>query len=64
MKTKIINFPDLMKALNRQKSETRFEKLNLASFGELSNIVKVENTLLKHMVAKQTSEMKKLWQVC
>ena len=47
MKTKIINFPDLIKALNRQKSETRFEKLNLASFGELSNIVKGRKYFIK-----------------
>ena len=47
MKTKIINFPDLLKALNRQKSETRFEKLSLVSFGELSNIVKGRKYFIK-----------------
>ena len=47
MKTKIINFPDLLKALNRQKSETRFEKLSLASFGELSNILKGKKYFIK-----------------
>ena len=40
MKTKIINYPDLMKALNRQKTPNKFDVLKLDSFSELSQLVK------------------------
>ena len=40
MKTKIINYPDLVKALDRRKSESKFDVLNLSNFDELSKLVK------------------------
>ena len=40
MKTKIINIPDMLKALDRRKTTPKFDVLSLQSFNELAYLVK------------------------
>ncbi|MCQ2776726.1 MAG: tRNA (N6-isopentenyl adenosine(37)-C2)-methylthiotransferase MiaB [Bacilli bacterium] len=47
MKTKIINYPDLTKALDRRKMDLRYDNLDLSNFDELKSFVNGKKYFIK-----------------
>ncbi|MCR5185069.1 MAG: tRNA (N6-isopentenyl adenosine(37)-C2)-methylthiotransferase MiaB [Bacilli bacterium] len=47
MKTRIINAPDMVKAMNRQKEETKFDVLRPLHFKELEPVIKNKHFFIK-----------------
>ena len=67
MKTKIVNYPDLVAARDRHPSDTSFSHASFNHFDELKEIANGKKYYIHTFIllaAKQTSETKKQCEAC